>query len=73
MDERCFAMKRGQCDALSVKGCPGYAKCGFYKPRWKQRADLDGLCARLSRLPPEYQRYIAEKYYKGKMSWKKVR
>lgn len=70
MNERCFAMRRRNgCGALNGN-CPGYAACGFYKPRWKQEREQNRINARLSRLPMEMQYAIAEKYFEGRMPWK---
>ena len=62
-------MKAGNCRALTVKGCPGYARCGFYKPRWKYEQDQKKTYQRLRRLPIQKQWEIADMYYKGEMPW----
>ena len=69
MNEKCFAMNRGTCRALTCN-CPGYAACGFYKPRWKLEKEQRLVNRRLSRMPIQKQMKIAEKYYKGEMPWR---
>lgn len=69
MNEKCFALKNGRCRALEGN-CPGYAACGFYRPRWKYELDQKKINVRLSRLPIQKQTEIADKYYKGNMPWR---
>ena len=70
MNERCFAMQRGgKCRALTVN-CPGYAACGFYKPRWKYEKDQRMAYTKLRALPMDRQQEIADKYFKGAMPWR---
>ena len=75
MNERCFALKRvttrtGDC-VCCEGGCPGYAACPFYKPMWKFERELERKYAKLSALPESKQLYIAQKYYKGLMPWRR--
>lgn len=71
MNEKCFAMRRNnECSALAVKGCPGYGRCPFYKPRWMAQRDQDRVDVKLRALPPERQTLIAEKYHNGNMPWR---
>lgn len=71
MNERCFAMRRGNvCGVLSVKGCPGYVRCPFYKPRWMFERDRDRLNVKLRSLPEGRQQDIADKYHSGNKPWK---
>ena len=71
MNEKCFGMmKSGECGALRVEKCPGYKKCGFYKPLWRYLRDQEVANVRLCALPLVHQVHIAEKYYEGKMPWK---
>ncbi len=70
MNERCFAMSaRGKCATLIEGNCPGYARCAFYKPRWKHEHGIKAVYERLRQLPPYQQRSISDMYYKGKMPW----
>lgn len=69
--EKCFGMgKAGDCCVLCVRRCPGYAQCGFYKPRWRFERDQQLVNVRLRSLPRAQQAHIAEKYFGGKMAWK---
>lgn len=71
MNEKCFAMRRQcSCGALTVKGCPGYQHCTFYKPIWMYQRDQSQINVKLSGLPLEVQQCIAEKYHHGQMPWK---
>lgn len=69
MNEKCFGMNRGSCKVLTCN-CPGYAKCAFYKPRWKAEKDQRLANAKLRALPMERQQVIADAYFKGKMPWR---
>lgn len=71
MNERCFAMKCGECRVLDSK-CPGYAACSFYKPKWKYEKDQRLAYVKLAALPFDRQTYIADKYFGGKMPWEGV-
>lgn len=62
-------MKNGSCRALDGN-CPGYAGCGFYKPRWKYEKDRRLMQVRLRALPLDRQQKIADKYFKGAMPWR---
>lgn len=70
MNEKCFGMKpSGKCRILNGR-CPGYGACAFYKPRWMYERDLRLAIQRISRMPLDRQRYLADKYYRGTMPWK---
>ncbi len=69
MNEKCFAMKNGQCRALTGN-CPGQAACKFYKPRWKLEKEQRLINRRLCGLPMEKQMQIADKYFSGEMPWR---
>ena len=73
IDERCFARAshRG-CRALNTD-CPGYEKCAFYKPRWRQEKEVQLVKYRLASLPLPKQLAIADKYFEGKMIWAGVK
>lgn len=71
MNEKCFAMRRNSmCSALTVKGCPGYGHCAFYKPIWMYQRDQDLIDVKLCALPQARQQEIADKYHNGNMPWR---
>ncbi len=72
INEKCFALgKSCDCRALEISRCPGYLQCKFYKPKWKYKRDLILVMARFYSLSDEKQIAIANKYYYGRMPWRK--
>ena len=65
----CFAKKGTGCDCLTVKRCPGYKKCSFYKNVAQYAADRAQADMLLRQMPLEAQQAIAEQYYDGEMPW----
>lgn len=65
--ETCFSYMDGKCRILTAHQCSDL--CVFYLTT-KQAAERSRRADnRLSSLDYDYQRYIAEKYYKGRMPW----
>lgn len=54
------------CKALNVRNCPG---CRFWITGGQQMDSEEKANERLRTLLTEHQRYVADKYYKGRMPW----
>ena len=72
MDKKCFAHdpKKG-CRILKDTPSCGQS-CPFRKSATEVKAGRQAAYRRLASLPEEYQRYIADTYYKGKRPWLKT-
>lgn len=71
INNKCVAHTRGNgCKILTVKKCIGES-CPFAKTKEQIEASCEKSFKRLASIDKELQRYIAEKYYGGKMPWKK--
>ncbi len=46
-------------------------QCGFFKTRDQQTLSLAQVYERFRNRSPQEQRYIADKYYNGKMPWQR--
>lgn len=70
LDEHCFAIKKGKCEALLVGKCAGCDKCAFFKPKWMNDRDKSRANRRIAGLSAEQQSHISEKYFGGRIPWK---
>lgn len=69
MNDKCFAHnEQKSCGILTVPVCPGEA-CPFYKSRGELKKERHMANRRLASLDAMEQRYIADKYFDGKMLW----
>lgn len=68
MGKTCYANNGSQCRVLTVGKCKGDG-CAFYKTILEQNESNKLVKARISLLDKAFQRYIAEKYYKGRYPW----
>jgi len=65
----CFALnKQKGCGILTVQACMGEL-CPFYKSRERLKKERQKANRRLASLSAIEQRYIADKYFDGKMPW----
>jgi len=62
--------KDNGCKKLTVQYCIG-AACSFAQTKAQARASLKKANVRLASLDKDEQKYIADKYYFGKMPWLK--
>ena len=65
----CFAKRGTGCDCLTVKRCPGYRNCAFYKNVAQYAADQAQANMHLRQMPLVEQKAIADQYYDGEMPW----
>lgn len=71
MKNKCYAFSgQKQCRILAVKKCTG-SSCSFFKTAEQYKESFKKANVRLASLDKEKQKYIAEKYYNGKMPWQK--
>lgn len=71
MENKCYAcFGQKQCKILHVKKCTS-SRCSFFKTTEHHQESFKMANARLASLDKEQQKYIAQKYYKGKMPWQK--
>ena len=62
------------CRALKRTPCEKYCKkCNFRQDKEQAEASEQKARARLMSLPAEYQKAIAEKYYRGEMPWRALK
>lgn len=67
----CMAYTRSNgCKKLSVKKCIGES-CSFAQSKEQAKASLEKCFERLASLDLDFQKYISDKYYGGKMPWLK--
>ncbi len=65
----CFALnKQKGCGILTVPACTGES-CPFYKSKGELKDERRMANHRLASLSAIEQRYIADKYFDGKMPW----
>ena len=69
MKKTCFAKRGTGCDCLTVKRCPGYRNCSFYKNVAQYAADREQANLRLRQMPLVEQHAIADQYFDGEMPW----
>jgi hypothetical protein len=70
MKKNCFGNNNGECAVLTVGPCMDARKCAFFKTPQQFEKDLLESYKRLASLPPEYQRHIADTYYRGEQPWR---
>ena len=68
MKKDCFGFGENGCRILVKTDCDG---CSFYKSKADSKKELEKINKRISTLPKETQQYIAGRYYKGTMPWRK--
>ncbi len=66
-DNKCFALKGGECTALNVIACRG--KCSFYKTAEEHERGRLAAFVRISQLTEAEQYVISMLYYKGASPW----
>lgn len=72
MDKKCFAFGRQQsCRALEGVARCCRKKCTYYKTRKQFESEIEQAYIRLASLDEIKQKEISDKYYGGKMPWKK--
>lgn len=72
MKDKCFALgKDDSCIILTVENCEGHS-CGFYKTEVQLRQSQQAAYDFIAQKSFNDQRWIAEKYYGGKMPWLKL-
>ena len=64
-----FHFKTNGCKIMSNKRCP--KRCSFYLTRERQMASIEVAHERMRRMSELRQYEISEKYYGGKMPWKR--
>ena len=67
MKRDCFGFGENGCRILIKTDCGGCS----YKSKADSKRELEKSNKRLSSLPKETQQYIAGRYYKGTMPWRK--
>ena len=73
MNKKCFCISRTRantCKKLTVKKCVGES-CSFAQTKEQVKIARDKCFKRLASLDVNFQRYISDKYYSGKMPWLK--
>ena len=68
MKKDCFGFGENGCRILTETNC---GNCSFYCNKDDYKILLEKSNKRLSSLPKETQQYIAGRYYKGTMPWRK--
>jgi len=68
-NECVFHFKSNGCKIMSNKRCS--KRCSFYLTREQQTASIEVAYERMRRMPESRQHEISEKYYGGKMPWKR--
>jgi len=69
MENKCFALGgHNRCRILTVYECPG-SDCAFFKTPEQAAEARRKANARLASLDKDYQKHIADTYYRGKMPW----
>jgi hypothetical protein len=69
LNECVFHFKTNGCKIMSNKRC--HKQCSFYLTRECQAASIEVAYERMRRMPESRQFEISEKYYGGKMPWKR--
>jgi len=68
-NECVFHYAKNSCKIMSNKRCP--KRCSFYLTREQQMVSIGVAYERMRRMPDSRQHEISEKYYGGKMPWKR--
>lgn len=69
LNECVFHFKSNGCKIMSNKRCS--KRCSFYLTREQQTASIEVAYERVRRMPESRQHEISEKFYGGKMPWKR--
>jgi len=67
--ECAFHFSANGCRIMSNKRCP--KRCSFFLTREQQTSSIEVAYERMRRMPESRQYEISEKYYGGKMPWKR--